>query len=130
MPAGRARRWTFGGLLAAAALILVGRAAAQLYVDFQWYASLGATPIWWLKAQNVVLLKGASLLAGGAFVFANLDAVRQSVASVVLARRVGDLEIAEQLSGRVITRPDSCSAISRSPTRRANTTDATDWRTA
>jgi uncharacterized membrane protein (UPF0182 family) len=101
---GRARGWLFGGLAAAALLILAGRAVAQLYIDFQWYASLDAAPLWWLKAQNVVLLKLASLLVSGAFVFANLYAVRQSVASVVLPRRVGDLEIAEELSARSISR--------------------------
>jgi uncharacterized membrane protein (UPF0182 family) len=52
----------------------------------------------------VVLLKGASLLVGGAFVHANLFAVRRSVASVILPGRVGDLEIAEEVSGRAISR--------------------------
>ena len=101
---GRGRGRLFGALAAAALLILAGRAAGQLYIDFAWYASLGATPLWWLKAQNVVLLKAASLVLGGAFVYVNLHAVRQSVASVVLPRRVGDLEIAEELSARALSR--------------------------
>lgn len=102
--AGRGRGRLFGGLAAAALLILAGRAAAQLYIDYAWYASLDATALWWLKAQNVVLLKAASLLAAGVFVYANFHAVRQSVASVVLPRRVGDLEIAEELSAPTLSR--------------------------
>ncbi|MBD0272464.1 MAG: endo-1,4-beta-xylanase [Acetobacteraceae bacterium] len=98
----RERRWLYGGLAALALVLLAARAAAAVYVDYRWYASLGAASLWWLKAQNVVLLKGASLLAGGAFVFVNLYAVRQSVASVVLPRRVGDLEIGEELSPRYL----------------------------
>jgi hypothetical protein len=41
-------------------------------------------------------------LLGTAFVFANLFSVRHSIVSLVLPRRVGDLEIGEEVPGRTL----------------------------
>ena len=98
----RERRWLFAGLAALALLVVLGRAAAQVYVDYAWYDALGAGAVWRLKALHVVALKAASLALVGAFVFVNLYGVRQSVASVVLPRRVGDLEIGQEVSSRAL----------------------------
>ncbi|HEX3158153.1 MAG TPA: UPF0182 family protein [Gemmatimonadaceae bacterium] len=81
-----------------AALLLAGRLLAAVWADHAWYAALGAGELWWAKAGNVVLLHGGSALLGAAIVFANLYAVRQSVATLVLPRRVGNLEIGEEVS--------------------------------
>ncbi len=87
-------------LLGALALILLGgRILAAIYVDFQWYTALGAADLWREKALAVMVTRGGSALAAALFVFANLYAVRQSVVSLVLPRRVGNIEIGEEVSG-------------------------------
>ena len=94
------RRWLLLALAAAAVLILAGRAVARAYVDYEWFASLGAAELWRTRAMAVAVLRVASGLAAGAFVFANLYAVRRSVVSLVLPRRVANLEIPQEVSGR------------------------------
>ena len=94
----RERRWLFAGLAALALLVVLGRAAAQVYVDYAWYDALGAAAVWRVKALHVVALKAASLALVGAFVSVNLYGVRQSVPRVVLPRRVGGRVIGEEVS--------------------------------
>jgi uncharacterized membrane protein (UPF0182 family) len=94
------RRWVLGLTLAAAALLLAGRVVAGWAVDYQWYRALGADAVFWAKATNLALLRGTAFLAGTALVLANLYAVRHSVASVVFPRRVGNIEIGEEVPGR------------------------------
>lgn len=87
-------------LLGALAIILLGgRILAAIYVDFQWYSALGAADLWREKALTMLVTRGGSALAAAVFVFANLYAVRQSVVSLVLPRRVGNIEIGEEVSG-------------------------------
>ena len=96
------RRWLVIALALVAAVLLAGRAAATLYTDYLWYAASGATAVWRARLANAVLLRGASALVGGFFVFVNLYAVRQSVVSLVLPRRVGNIEIGEEVPGRYL----------------------------
>jgi hypothetical protein len=96
------RRWLVGTVVAIALLLLAGRAIAGWYVDYQWYGSLGAADVWQARTWNLFLLRGTTFLVGGVFVFANLFAVRASVASLVLPRRVGNLEIGEEVPGRYL----------------------------
>jgi hypothetical protein len=86
--------------LAIAACLLVGRAVAGWLVDYRWYQSLDATPVFWAAVTNLAMLRGAAFLAGTVLCFANLYAVRFSIVSVILPRRVGNLEIGEELQGR------------------------------
>ncbi len=96
------RRWLVGTVVAIALLLLAGRALAGWYVDFRWYESLGAVEVWQARTWNLFLLRGTTFLVGGLFVFANLFAVRASIASLVLPRRVGNLEIGEEVPGRYL----------------------------
>lgn len=96
------RRWMAAGLVAAAVVLLAGRALATLFVEYHWYDAMGAAPLWRAQVANTLLLRGASALAGGLFVFANLYAVRHSVVSVVLPRRVANIEIGEEVPGRYL----------------------------
>ncbi len=84
---------------ALAAVLLGGRIIAAIYVDFQWYSTLGAATLWREKAFAMLVTRGGSALLATLFVFANLYAVRQSVVSLVLPRRVGNIEIGEEVSG-------------------------------
>jgi uncharacterized membrane protein (UPF0182 family) len=87
---------------AAAVLLILGRALAGVYADYLWYDSLGAVALWRTRLSAVVTLRVASTIAAGLFAFANLYAVRQSVVSLVFPRRLGNLEIGEEVPGRYL----------------------------
>ncbi|HET6680678.1 MAG TPA: UPF0182 family protein [Gemmatimonadaceae bacterium] len=97
-----ARRWGVAILAGAALLLLLGRAIAGVYVDYHWYAALGATSLWWARWSNLAMLRIGYGLVGTLFLFANLYAVRQSVVSLVLPRRVANLEIGEEVPGHYL----------------------------
>jgi uncharacterized protein len=97
------RRWLLLAVIAAAVLLLAGRALARAYVDYQWYSSLGATEVWRAKAGATSVLLIVSWVTATLFVFANLYAVRHSVVSLVLPRRVANLEIGEEVPGTYLT---------------------------
>ncbi len=99
----RARHWALWGAAAAAAALVVGRAVAALYVDHAWYASMDALDVWAARFENQLILRGGLFTVATAFVFANVQAVRNSVVSLVLPRRVANLEIGEQVSPRMLT---------------------------
>jgi uncharacterized membrane protein (UPF0182 family) len=96
------RRWLVWGIAAGALVLVAGRVVAGLYVDYRWYEAMGATAVWRARFQNALLLRGFAAGAGTLFLFANLYAVRQSVAAVVLPRRVANLEIGEEVPGRFL----------------------------
>ncbi len=96
------RRWLLGATLAVAALLLVGRVVAGWYVDYLWFDALGAADVWRARAIDLVILRGSAFAVGATFVFINLYAVRHSVVSLVLPRRVGNLEIGEEVPGRYL----------------------------
>ncbi|HJU90624.1 MAG TPA: UPF0182 family protein [Gemmatimonadaceae bacterium] len=98
----KARRWIIAAILAAALLLLAGRAIAGIYVDFQWYAAMGAVSVWREKALAWFAVRGTSAVIASLFLFANLYAVRHSVVSLVLPRRVGNIEIGEEVPGRYL----------------------------
>jgi uncharacterized protein len=94
------RRWALYLLAAVALLLLGGRFIAAIYVDYRWYAAAGAAALWHEKAFGIMVTRGGSALAAAFFLFLNLFAVRQSVVSLVLPRRVGNIEIGEEVPGR------------------------------
>jgi uncharacterized membrane protein (UPF0182 family) len=96
------RRWLLGGVIALAALLLVGRVVAGWYVDFLWFDALGAADVWRARAVDLLILRGGAFVVGTLFVFLNLWAVRHSVVSLVLPRRVGNLEIGEEVPGQYL----------------------------
>ena len=96
------RRWLAGGAIALGVVLVAGRALAGLYVDHEWYASLGALPLWRAQLANAALLRAASFAVAGAFAFANLWAVRSSVVQLVLPRRVGNIDFGEQVPPRYL----------------------------
>lgn len=99
----RSRRWLVASLGATAALLLAGRILSGWYVDYQWYAALGAARLWRVRAADLLLLRGGAFLLATGFAVANLLAVRQSVRSLRLPRRVGNLEFSEEVSARILT---------------------------
>ena len=99
---GSTRRWVLLAVDGAAILLLAARAVAQIYVEYEWFDAVGALDVWRARAAYVVVMRLLSGFAAGLFVFANLYAVRHSVVSLVLPRKVANLEIGEQVSGRYL----------------------------
>lgn len=85
-----------------ALLLLGGRAAAGVYADYRWFDALGATDAWRLQFWNGMALRGAAFAIGALFAGVNLWGVRHSVVSLVLPRRIANLEIGEEVPGRVL----------------------------
>src|SRR5688572_11529603 len=98
------RRWLVLVIAVAAALLLSGRVLSAWYVDYQWFAIQGATRLWWVRSMDLALLRGAAFVAVGLFAFANLFAVRRSIRSLRLPRRIGNLEFSEEVSARILNR--------------------------
>jgi uncharacterized membrane protein (UPF0182 family) len=96
------RRWLMVALVTAAVLLLAGRELAAVYSDYLWFDSLGAEKLWAARISAQATLRIVSAVLAGLFAFANLYAVRQSVVSLVLPRRLGGLEIGEEVPGRYL----------------------------
>jgi hypothetical protein len=91
-----------GSLAAAALLLVLGRWGSGLYTDYLWFASLGAESVWRARTATTLILGTASFAAASAFAFLNLYAVRQSVVSLVLPRRIANIEIGEEVPSRYL----------------------------
>jgi uncharacterized membrane protein (UPF0182 family) len=98
------RRWLVLLVAALAILLLAGRILSAWYVDYQWFAVQGATRLWWVKAIDLGLLRLAVFAAVALFAFFNLFAVRRSIRSLRLPRRIGNLEFSEEVSARILNR--------------------------
>ena len=85
-----------------AILLLLGRALAAAALDYDWYDALGAAAIWRARAVSILITVAVTASLGTLFAFANLLAVRGSVVSLVLPRRVANLEIGEEVPPRYL----------------------------
>ena len=54
-----ARRWLIAAAVSVALLLLLGKALAGVYVDYRWFAALGAESIWWARVENLLILARA-----------------------------------------------------------------------
>jgi hypothetical protein len=98
----RWRRWPVIALAVVAALLVLGRVSAGIVADYLWYASMGASAVWRERAMLMTVICAGSALVAAAIIFANLYVVRQSVVSLVLPRRVANIEIGEEVPGRYL----------------------------
>jgi hypothetical protein len=89
-------------LAAAAVLLIVGRSLAGVYSDYLWYDSLGAVALWRTRLGAIATLRIGAAVFASAYAFVNLYAVRQSVVSLVFPRRLGNLEIGEEVPSRYL----------------------------
>jgi uncharacterized membrane protein (UPF0182 family) len=96
------RRWFVVVLAAVAVFLLAGRALSTIYTDYQWYEALGAGALWRLRAGAIAGIDTSAFVAVAFFAYANFYAVRHSVVSLVFPRRVGNLEIGEEVPGRYL----------------------------
>ena len=101
----RGQRLT-AAIAAAAAVLLVGRGAAILYSDKEWYANLGAISVWDARVESTLWLFGVALVLGTAFAWMNVSAVRRSVAALIVPKRIGNVHFGEEVPSsrlRVLT---------------------------
>lgn len=96
------RRWLVLSIVAIAVVLLSGRVLSAWYVDYQWYAIQGASRLWWERTVDLALLRGSAFVIAASFAFANLYAVRRSVRSLRLPRRIGNLDFSEEVSARIL----------------------------
>jgi uncharacterized membrane protein (UPF0182 family) len=96
----RARHPIVAVLAAGAVLLVAGRTVAFIYTEHVWYAALGATPRWLERLSDTVLLQAMTFIAAAVFAFVNLSAVRHSILSLILPRRLGNVEFGEAVSPR------------------------------
>jgi hypothetical protein len=96
------RRGLWLSLGAIALVLLVGRALAGIYAEYRWYAAVGAQDVWDLRLASETLLRALALSVAGAIGFANFWGVRHSVVSLVLPRRLANIEIGEEVPARVL----------------------------
>jgi uncharacterized membrane protein (UPF0182 family) len=96
------RRVVLGVLATAAIVLVLGRWTTGLYTDYLWFASLGATSLWRARIGTMVILWVASFTVASLFAFANFWAVRRSVVSLVLPRRIANVEIGAEVPGRYL----------------------------
>ena len=105
------RRWVLGALAAAAVVLVAGRVLTALYVDHAWLTALGLPALARASLAGTLLVRGGTTLAATLFLFANLYVVRRSVVSLVLPRRVGDLEFGEEVPGRYLVAAAAAIAV-------------------
>ncbi len=90
-------------LLAAAVALLAAREASQFYAGYRWYRAVGALSLWEARSLALLTLRCVGGVVIGLFAFANFYAVRQSVVSLVLPRRVANFDFGEEVSRRALT---------------------------
>ena len=98
----KARRWWLLAIGGIALALLAGRALSGAYTDYRWYEAMDALALWRARFFTVTALRLASGAVATAFIFANLWAVRRTVVSLRLPRRLGNIEIAEEVPSRYL----------------------------
>ncbi|MEO8195000.1 MAG: UPF0182 family protein [Gemmatimonadales bacterium] len=98
------RRRLAWGLVAAAAVLLIGRVAALIYANQAWYSALGSAPLWREKARDIAVIHLVSLVFAGLFALVNLYAIRRSIVSLAFPRRLGNVEFGEAVPRAILDR--------------------------
>ncbi|MGH7602743.1 MAG: UPF0182 family protein [Gemmatimonadaceae bacterium] len=99
----RSRRLLVGVVIAAAVLV-GGRAISTVYADYNWYAAMGATPLWSERAGDLLLVYGAGSLIAVVLTFVNLSALGRSIGSLTLPRRLANVEFGEAVPRKYLDR--------------------------
>jgi uncharacterized membrane protein (UPF0182 family) len=84
----------------AAAILLLGRASALLFVNREWYASLGASSVWRDRVATTTVMYVVGFVVALLFAWANVAAVRRSVLALVVPKRLGNVEFGEEVPSR------------------------------
>jgi uncharacterized membrane protein (UPF0182 family) len=98
------RRRLVAGLVAGAAVLLLGRVAAVTYADYAWYDALGAAPLWSERVYDTAVIQITSAVFAALFALINLFAVRRSIVSLAFPRRMGNVEFGEEVPQKQLDR--------------------------
>ncbi len=96
------RALALAGLALALALV-AGRVVAGAYAEWAWFDALGASSVWRARFLALTTLRAGLFAVAFVFTFANLLAMRRSIVSLVLPRRVANLVIGEAVPGSALT---------------------------
>ncbi len=97
------RRWLLVCLACLALFLTAGRLLAGVYAEWSWYAAMDALALYRSRLVHELVLRGGAAAAAFVFAFGNIYAVRKSIVSLVLPRRLGNLDIGEAVPGRFLT---------------------------
>ncbi len=92
------------GLVAAAAVLLLGRALALVYADYAWYDAMSAAPLWGEKTADLTAIHLFSAVFAGLFALINLFSIRRSIVSLAFPRRLGNVQFGEAVPSRYLDR--------------------------
>lgn len=92
--------WLLAGIALA---LLAGRALAAVYADWAFHRAHGAGDLWRTALLTGATMRLATFIAAFTFTFGNLYAVRHSIVSLVLPRRVGDFDFGESVPPHRLT---------------------------
>jgi uncharacterized membrane protein (UPF0182 family) len=98
------RRRLAAGLVAAAVVLLAGRALALVFSDHSWYSALGASGVWRERMRDTAVLHTTSAVFAALFALINLSAVRRGIISLAFPRRLGNVEFGEEVPRRALDR--------------------------
>lgn len=96
------RRWIVILGVSAALSLLLGRWVSAMYSDWMWYASMDALAVFRSAIVHETAWRAGAMLVAFGLAFLNFYALRKSIVSLVLPRRLGDLEIGEAVSPRTL----------------------------
>jgi uncharacterized membrane protein (UPF0182 family) len=96
------RRWLITTIVALALVLIVGRWGSMVYAEWQWYDSMGALALYRSALTHQLAWRVGAFAVAFTFAFLNLYALRRSIVSLVLPRRMGNIEIGEAVSARLL----------------------------
>ncbi|MFC1575369.1 UPF0182 family protein [Gemmatimonadota bacterium] len=96
-------RFLLFGAIALGALLLLGRALAQFYIEVLWYNSVGYGFVFWTRILAEWGIKVLVGLLTAVLAFVNFKVVARTVSGIQIRRQFGNLEIAERISPRVVS---------------------------
>ncbi|MFL5523290.1 MAG: UPF0182 family protein [Gemmatimonadaceae bacterium] len=105
------RRRLLVGVAIAAAILIGGRAASAAYADYNWYAALGASPLWTERAGDLTLIYGIGCVVAVLFAFVNVSTLGRSIGVLTLPRRLANVEFGEAVPRKYIDRFAFCLAL-------------------
>ncbi|MEO7103691.1 MAG: UPF0182 family protein [Gemmatimonadaceae bacterium] len=79
------------------AILLVGRAAAVVYSNREWYVDVGAATVWDSRVVATAWIFGTAIVVGVLFAWLNVSAVRRSVVALIVPKRLANVEFGEEV---------------------------------
>ena len=95
----KARRWLFLAIGGVALALVAGRAVAGTYSEWSWFEAMGASSLYQMRLVWEWVTRGGAFALALGFAWVNLYAVRRSIVSLVLPRRLANFDFGEEVPG-------------------------------